>query len=184
MHLVSSKRNERICHISNLRLSLIFWDAYMVTPPPDLIMRATKMDTIWRGSFPSLYHQWDALENIAITSPLLTRLTFWLESSSSSSSSSHDLFDLHPECPRNKELPLKVSRHLAKTIPNFTSPVQIYLCYVETIIKWFFCDHVKYINMHSLNSRKETISGASKYWGIEMVLLSIVFFVEGNNYAF
>ena len=99
--------------------------------------------------FPSLYHQWDAPTNIVITSPLLTRLTFWLESSSSSSSFSHGLSDLHPEHPRNKKLSLKVSGHLSKTIPNFSSPVQIYLCYVEAIIKLFFCNHVKYINMHS-----------------------------------
>ena len=155
MHIVSSKRTkEFIIYPTWDYHYLIFWDAYIVTPPPEFIMRVLEMDTIWRGSFPSLYHQWDALANIAITSPLLTRLTFWLESSSSSSSSSHGLSDLHPERPRNKKLSLKVSGHLAKTIPNFPLPVQIYLCYVEAIIKWFFCNHVKYINMHSPNLSK------------------------------
>ena len=125
---------------------LIFRDAYIITPPSELIMRALAMDTIWRGSFPSLYHQWDAPANIAIMSPLLTCLTF--------ASSSHGLSDLHLERPRNKKLFLKVSGHLAKTIPNFPSPVQIYICYVAAIISWFFCNHVKYINMHSPNLSK------------------------------
>ena len=140
MHIVSSKRNERICHVPNLRLSLLnlsrcLHSKSFARADYEGWMHASVMDTIWRGLLPSLYPQWDSPTNIAITSPLLTRLIFLLDSSFSSSSSSHDLFDLHPECPRNKELPLKFSGHLAKTIPNFTSHVQIYLCYVETIIK-------------------------------------------------
>ena len=93
------------------------------------------MATIWRGLFPSLYNQWVSLANIAIMSPLLTHLTFSLESSSSSSSSSRGLFDLRPEHPHKEELSLKVFRNLGKTIPSFPSLAQIYLCYVEAIIK-------------------------------------------------
>ena len=88
-------------------------------------------------------------------SPLLTHLTFLLESSSSSSSSSYGISDLRPECPHNEEWSLKVSGNLRKTIPSFPSPEQIYLCYdVEAIIKWFFCNHVKYTNMHFPTSGK------------------------------
>ena len=159
MHIVSSKRNERNRHVLNLRLSLLNLSRCLHSNSSAQAnyegwMHASVMDMIWRGSLPSLYHQWDAPANIAITSPLLTRLIFWLECSSSSSSSSHGLSDLHPQRPRNKKLSLKVSGHLAKTIPNFSSPVQIYLCYVEAIIKWFFCNHVKYINMHLPNLSK------------------------------
>ena len=77
MHIVSSKINERICHIPNLRLSLLNFSGCLHSNS------STRVDYEGVGNgydlerlVPIMIPKWDDPASIAITSPLLTRLTF------------------------------------------------------------------------------------------------------------
>ena len=141
------------------------------------------MATIWRGSLPSVYHQWIGPTNIAFTSPLLTHLTFWLESSSSSSSSSCGLSDLCHERPHNEEWSLKVSRDIKKTISSFPTCRDISMLCRCNYKMVFFCNHVKYKNMHSPTSGKvNQLRSIEILWNLDGVYSNHIS-VEGNHFT-